>query len=177
MLNMSHRLLLLALRHDLWVLVHLENVLAARRDAGEGAHHPALLAALQPLHSIGIALDGHLGESAAVWRDDLALASPERRVPLAPEERPDAVLVVHCLEVEHAVHHVELVEVVVEALRGAAIFATVDEAQALLLRALKERPFAEIAEGLLWEPELTCTSRGLRTVRAGYAYLPPVYCT
>ena len=68
-------------------------------------------------------------------------------------------------------------EVVVEALRGAAIFATVDEAQALLLRALKERPFAEIAEGLLWEPELTCTSRGLRTVRAGYAYLPPVYCT
>ena len=68
-------------------------------------------------------------------------------------------------------------EVVVEALRGAAIFATVDDAQALLLRALKERPFAEIAEGLLWEPELTCTSRGLRTVRAGYAYLPPVYCT
>jgi len=68
-------------------------------------------------------------------------------------------------------------EVVVEALRGAAIFATVDEAQALLLRALKERPFAEIAEGLLWEPELTCTSQGLRTVRAGYAYLPPVYCT
>ena len=68
-------------------------------------------------------------------------------------------------------------KVVVEALRGAAIFATVDEAQALLLRALKERPFAEIAEGLLWEPELTCTSRGLRTVRAGYAYLPPVYCT
>ena len=68
-------------------------------------------------------------------------------------------------------------EVVVEALRGAAIFATVDHAQGLLLHALKERPFAEIAEGLLWEPELTCTSRGLRTVRAGYAYLPPVYCT
>jgi len=68
-------------------------------------------------------------------------------------------------------------EVVVEALRGAAIFATVDAAQGLLLHALKERPFAEIAEGLLWEPELTCTSRGLRTVRAGYAYLPPVYCT
>ena len=68
-------------------------------------------------------------------------------------------------------------EVVVEALRGAATFATVDYAQGLLLHALKERPLAEIAEGLLWEPELTCTSRGLRTVRAGYAYLPPVYCT
>ena len=34
MLYMPHRLLLLALRHDLWVLVHLEGVLAARRDAG-----------------------------------------------------------------------------------------------------------------------------------------------
>ena len=64
-----------------------------------------------------------------------------------------------------------------EALRGAAILATVDEAQALLLRALKERPFAEIAERLLWEPELTRTSRGLRTVRAGYTYQAPVYCT
>jgi hypothetical protein len=39
-------------------------------------------------------------------------------------------------------------EVVVEALRGAAIFATVDEAETLLLRALKERPFAEIAESV-----------------------------
>ena len=39
-------------------------------------------------------------------------------------------------------------EVVVGALRGAAIFARVDEAEALLLRALKERPFAEIAESV-----------------------------
>ena len=39
-------------------------------------------------------------------------------------------------------------DVVVGALRGAAIFAMVDEAETLLLRALKEHAFAETAESV-----------------------------